>query len=81
MSAHPMDNHPASLFIIVCIFVAELIGAIIVVTSDGFIRWASFGMVGCGLFINYVVNRDKFNAGIKKWFLEAKGAIKEFHGK
>lgn len=73
MSTHtPTDGHPISLAIQLGIFSAELLGAVIAFSADGFARWISLGMVACGLFINYVVNREKFNTGLKKWWDEFK---------
>lgn len=67
---HTTTPDPISIMISLGIFIAEFLGAIIAITSDGFIRWASLGMVGAGLFINYVVNRKKFNDGIREWWRE-----------
>lgn len=73
MSTHASaDGHPISLVIQSGIFLAELLGAFIAFSGDGFVRWASLGMVAFGLFINWVVNREKFNAGLKKWWEDFK---------
>lgn len=73
MSSHTSsDGTPISLIIQVGIFLTELLGAFIAFSADGFTRWASLAMVAAGLFINWTVNREKFNLAFKKWLEELK---------
>lgn len=84
MSVHVMNGPGEIIGMIlgVIIIVLEFLGAIIASTvSDSFIRWGSFGMVACGLFINYIVHQEALHAGIKKMWKEISHAIKSFFGR